>query len=366
MNYIIHLIQLLREREVHFTERNRLAHFQQAVRRLYIAMAVLVFAVLVGTLGYRMIEHVPWFDAYYMSLVTLSTVGFGEVIPLSFEGRLFTSFLIIFNIGFFAYAISTITSILTDADIHAFFQDFKMMERIKKLQGHTIVCGFGRHATEVCKELAKENLMFVVIESDEKMLDMLRSETSYLFLRGDATNDDVLLEAGIAKASSIVVTLPLDANNVFVVMSARQLNPAIKIISRLNYAFDEMKLRRAGANHVVMPERIGGFYMATLINKPDLVEFFNLISNMGTSRVVFEEIPVDQLKWEFQRRSILEGGLTEEAQLPIIALRHADGRYELNPGEHTVLLPDMHIVVLGDLEQIKRFKNSALETTDAL
>jgi voltage-gated potassium channel len=195
---------------------------------------------------------------------------------------------------------------------------------------------------------------------------MLRSETSYLFLRGDATNDDVLLEAGIAKASSIVVTLPLDANNVFVVMSARQLNPAIKIISRLNYAFDEMKLRRAGANHVVMPERIGGFYMATLINKPDLVEFFNLISNMGTSRVVFEEIPVDQLKWEFQRRSILEGGLTEEAQLPIIALRHADGRYELNPGEHTVLLPDMHIVVLGDLEQIKRFKNSALETTDAL
>ncbi|HAD13301.1 MAG TPA: potassium channel protein, partial [Saprospirales bacterium] len=319
---------------------------------------------LFGSLVYRIIEHIPWFDAYYMSLVSLSTVGFGEVIPLSFEGRLFTSFLIIFNIGFFAYAISTITSILTDADIHAFIQDFKMMERIKKLQGHTIVCGFGRHATEVCKELAKEKLLFVVIESDEKKLEILRNETGYLFLRGDATNDDVLLEAGIAKAASIVVTLPIDANNVFVVMSARQLNPGIKIISRLNYAFDETKLRRAGADHVVMPERIGGFYMATLINKPDLVEFFNLISNMGTSRVVFEEIPVDQLKQEFQMRSIAEGGLLDVTQLPVIALRHADGRYELNPGIHTVLLPDMHIVLLGDMEQIQHYRNLAMDGID--
>lgn len=236
-----------------------------------------------------------------------------------------------------------------------FFLDFKMMERIKKLQKHTIICGFGRHSTEVCKELAKENLPFVVIETDPNKLEQLRRDTSYFFLRGDATRDEVLLEAGIERASSLVVTLPVDASNVFVVMSARQLNPTLKIISRLNSAEDETKLRRAGANHVVMPERIGGFYMATLINKPDLVEFFNLISNMGTSRVVFEEIPVSRLKPDYHLRSIADGGMLEDSTLPIIALRHADGRYELNPGHQTVLLPDMHIVVLGDLAQIHQF-----------
>lgn len=360
MNYLIHLFRLLETREVRFTQRNRLEHFQHAVRRLRTAVGVLVLAVLMGAIGYRIIEHTTWFDAYYMSLVTLSTVGFGEVIPLSHSGRIFTSFLIIFNIGFFAYAISTITSILTDDDIHAFFLDFKMMERIKKLQKHTIICGFGRHATEVCKELAKENLPFVVIETDPVKLEHLRRDTGYLFLRGDATKDEVLQEAAIERASSLVVTLPVDASNVFVVMSARQLNPSLKIISRLNNAEDETKLRRAGANHVVMPERIGGFYMATLINKPDLVEFFNLISNMGTSRVVFEEIPVHKLKPDFQMRSIEDGGILEATKLPIIGLRYSDGRYELNPGGHTVLLPEMHLVVLGDLEQINEFTGAVL------
>ena len=355
MNYFIHLIRLLQKKEVRFTQRNRLEHFQHAMQRLWTAIGVLVLAVLVGAVGYRLIEHIPWFDAYYMSLVTLSTVGFGEVIPLSHAGRVFTSLLIIFNIGFFAYAISTITSILTDGDIHAFFQDYRMMERIKKLQNHTIVCGFGRHSTEVCKELSKENLPFVVIETDPAKIEQLQRDTNYLFLRGDATTDEFLLTAGIEKAASLVVTLPSDASNVFVVMSARQLNPTLKIISRLNDADDEMKLRRAGANHVVMPERIGGFYMATLINKPDLVEFFNLISNMGTSRVVFEEIPVEQLKSDFQKRSIGDGGIQETTRLPIIAVRYADGRYELNPDEHTVLLPGMHIVVFGDQLQISNF-----------
>jgi voltage-gated potassium channel len=361
MNYIIHLIRLLHKKEVRFTQRNRLEDFQHAVRRLRTAIGALVLAVLIGVAGYRIIEHIPWFDAYYMSLVTLSTVGFGEVIPLSHTGRVFTSFLIIFNIGFFAYAISTITSILTDGDIHAFFQDYKMMERIKKLQNHTIVCGFGRHATEVCKELSKENLPFMVLETDPAKIEQLQRDTNYLFLRGDATTDEYLLAAGIEKAASLVVTLPSDASNVFVVMSARQLNPSLKIISRLNDAADEMKLRRAGANHVVMPERIGGFYMATLINKPELVEFFSLISNMGVNRVVFEEIPVDQLKADFQKRSIGEGGIQEMTRLPIIAVRYADGRYEMNPGEQTVLLPNMHIVVFGDQQQINNFGQVALE-----
>lgn len=355
MNYYLNLLWFFRSKDVRFTQTSRLEHFRSAIRRLRFALGLMVFAVLLGTLGYRFIEHVSWFDSYYMSLVTLSTVGFGEVIPLSHIGRVFTSFLILFNIGFFAYAVSTVTSIFADSDVHAFISDFKMIQQIKKLQQHTIVCGFGRHAGEVCKELSKQKLPFVVIEIDPEKVETLSRDTPYLFLRGDATLDEVLLEAGIEQASSLVVTLPLDAHNLFIVMSARQLNPSLKIISRLVNPADELKLRRAGANHVVMPELIGGFYMATLINKPDLVEFFNLISNMGTSRVVFEEIAVKRLKKQYQGRSIADSAIQNATQVPIMGLRHPDGHYQLNPPSATVLQEDMHIVVLGDAEQISHY-----------
>ncbi|MDO8366704.1 MAG: NAD-binding protein [Saprospiraceae bacterium] len=230
-----------------------------------------------------------------------------------------------------------------------------MMQRINKLQQHTIVCGFGRHAGEVCKELAKQKMPFVVLEIDLEKTEQLKSETDYLFLRGDATLDEVLQEAGIERATSLVVTLPSDANNLFVVLSARQTNPGLKIISRLNNASDELKLRRAGANHVVMPEKIGGYYMATLVNKPDLVEFFTLISNMGTSQVEFREIAVVRLKSQFYGRSIGDSGIYLATQLPIIGLRYPDGHYQLNPPTETILQRDMHTVVLGDAKQINRF-----------
>jgi voltage-gated potassium channel len=355
MFYLLNILKLLHPKDVRFTQKSRLEHVKSAVRRLRNALGLMVLAILIGTFGYRVIEQVSLFDAYYMSLVTLSTVGFGEVIELSHIGRVFTSFLILFNIGFFAYAVSTVTSIFADGEIHTFFSDFKMMLQIQKLQQHTIVCGFGRHAGEVCKELSKQKLPFVVIEMDPEKIETLRRDTPYLFFRGDATLDEVLMEAGIERATALVVTLPLDANNLFIVLSARQINPGLKIISRLNNASDELKLRRAGANHVVMPERIGGYYMATLVNKPDLVEFFTLISNMGTSHVVFEEIPVARLKAEFQKRSIADSGIQTLTRVPIMGLRHPDGQYQLNPPMETILVPEMQIVVLGDAEQIKEF-----------
>lgn len=360
MLYLLQLIKLLSGKDTRYIEKSRLNHLLSAVKQLWIAMGILVLAISVGTIGYRLIEGIPWFDAYYMSLVTLSTVGFGEVIPLSHTGRVFTSFLIVFNIGFFAYAISTITSIFTDTEIHAFFQEFSMMQRIKKLNQHTIVCGYGRHAYEVCQELSKQQMPFIVIEKEEGKLAGLRSDTSYIYLSGDATDDDILMEAGIERASSLVSTLPLDANNLFVVLSARQINSKLKIISRLNHAEDEGKLRRAGADHVVMPEKIGGFYMATLVNKPDLVEFFSLISNMRNSRVVFEEIPVSKLNQSFQGISIAEGGIVEQTQLPIVGIRFPDGQYQLNPKPDMILHPDMHLVILGDAEQMAYFTEVAL------
>lgn len=360
MNVIIQLFMMFRTHNARFTQRGRLEHVLTALRRLKYALSLMLVAILFGILGYRFIEHVSWFDAYYMSLVTLSTVGFGEVIPLSYMGRVFTSFLILFNIGFFAFAVSTVTSIFADNDIHAFFRDFRMMQRIQQLRKHTIICGFGRHAIEVCKELSRQKMPFVVVEMDQEKVEQLQRDTDYLFLQGDATLDEVLADAGVERASALVLTLPVDANNLFIVLSARQLNPEIKIISRLNSAEDELKLRRAGANHVVMPEKIGGFYMATLINKPDLVEFYSLVSNMGASQIVFEEIPVAKLKPQYREKSIAEGGLQIDTHIPIIGIKHADGHYQVNPTPDTVLQKDMQIIVIGEAEQLKRFTSVAL------
>ncbi|MCB0526207.1 MAG: NAD-binding protein [Saprospiraceae bacterium] len=346
--------------EINYVDKERSEHVFSAIRRLRAAVGLLAIAVMIGTIGYRVIEHIPWFDAYYMSLVTLSTVGFGEVIPLSHTGRVFTSFLILFNIGFFAYAISSITSIFADNDIHDFFSEYNMFDRIQHLNNHTIVCGYGRHSIEVCEELTKEKVPFLVIELSPERIEFLKQETDYIVLEGDATDDSTLLEAGIEKASALVVTLPKDASNLFVVLSARQLNPKLKIISRLNNAADEPKLLRAGANHVVMPERIGGFYMAMLVNNSDLGEFFSLISNIGANRVVFEEIPVGRLKEKFRGENVKVGDIQEAVKIPILALRKKNGQYELNPGPLEPVGPEMNIVILGDTDQIKHFTKTAL------
>jgi len=364
MNFILNLLQInywfFRIPDQKLINHDSYVRLVSIVRRLRLAAIAMLTAVLVGTIGYRLIEDCTWFEAYYMSLVTLSTVGFGEVLPLSFGGRVFTSFLIIFNIGLFAYAISTITSIFAEGGFTALLRDYNMNKKIQNLQHHTIVCGYGRHATEVCQELAKQSVPFVIIEKLPEKVQKLREETQYLSIEGDATEDEVLLAAGINQAAALVVTLPEDADNLFVVLSARQINPNLRIISRANSPSDETKIRRAGADHVVMPERIGGFYMATLVNKPDLVEFFKLISNMGPSQVVFEEISVAELKEEFQNKSIENSRLAIECRIPVVAVRYANGQYQLNPQPEVVLRPDMHIVVLGDPQQMAKFKQIAL------
>jgi voltage-gated potassium channel len=298
-----------------------------------------------------------------MAVITLASVGFGEVHPLSPAGRIFTTILILFNVGLFAYSISTITSIFAEGGFTNMLKEFRMNRKIEALNDHTIVCGFGRHATEVAQELAKQGMPFVVIENRPEKIDALRAETDFLFVEGDATSDEVLKEAGIHSARALVVTLPSDADNLFVTLSARQMNPGMRIISRANNAADEIKIRRAGANHTVVPEQIGGFYMATLVNKPDLVEFFNLLSNMGPSNVVFEEIQVSEMKPDFQNKAMFESGLDKAGRVSIVAVRYPNGQYELNPLPSVVLHPDWHVVVLGNPEQMDAFRKIAVAVT---
>ncbi len=362
--YLINILRLMswvvRLPYTRFPERGHYRDLVTVVYRIRLALGLIVFSLTVGTVGYRLIEGAHWFDAYYMSIITLSTIGYGEVVPLSTAGRLFNSLLIVFNLGAFAYALSSITSIFADGGLKSHMNEYDMSQKIGQLRQHTIVCGFGRHAILTCAELAKQQIPFVVIEIDPEKIADIRKEHGYLFIEGDATEDEVLIEAGIEHAAAIVITLPADANNLFIVMSARQLNPALRIISRANHAQDEVKIKRAGADHVVFPEKIGGFYMANLVSKPDLVEFFNLVSNMGPGQIVFEEVPVHALKPHFQLVSLGESQLVQETKVPVVAVRYANGRYQLNPAPDTLLAPNMDIVVFGDQEQMAFFKTVAL------
>lgn len=327
--------------------------------RIRTAFLLGISALTIGIFGYMLIEGYSLFDAYYMAIITLASVGYEEVHPLSDAGRLFTSFFILINVGIFAYAISTITGIFAEGGFSKLLHDFRMNQKIESLRDHVIVCGFGRHATEVAQELSKQGVSFVIVEKKAATVDELR-HSGYLYFEGDATEDDVLMEVGIDRAKALVLTLPDDADNLFVTLSARQINPRLRIISRAGNLADEVKIRRAGADHTVVPEQIGGFYMATLVNKPDLVEFFTLLSNMGPSNVVFEEIEVARLLPDVQGKPIATSGLDNKARISVVAVRRPSGQYELNPQGDTILQPGWHIVVLGNMEQMNLFKQNAL------
>lgn len=341
------------------SRKSRFKRVYLILKRIRIAFLLGISALTVGILGYVVIEGYSWFDAYYMAIITLASVGYGEVHPLSDAGRLFTSFYILINVGIFAYAISTITGIFAEGGFAKLLHDFRMNQKIESLHAHVIVCGFGRHASEVVQELSKQGVPFVIVEKDASAVDELR-HSGFLYFEGDATEDDVLMEVGIDRAKALVLTLPDDADNLFITLSARQINPKLRIISRAGNLADEIKIRRAGADHTVVPEQIGGFYMATLVNKPDLVEFFTLLSNMGPNNVVFEEIEVARLLPDVQGKPIAGSGLDQMARISVVAVRRPNGQYELNPPNDTVLQPGWHIVLLGNLEQMNLFKQKAL------
>ncbi|MEO1436228.1 MAG: potassium channel protein [Bacteroidota bacterium] len=330
------------------------------VRNFYIAVFLLLVTLTIGIIGYIFLEDYSLNQAFYMTIITLSTVGFSEVRELSDQGRIFTSFLILFNLGIFAYAISNISSFFIEGDWQRLIKDYRVLTKVDKLQNHVIVCGFGRHGRQVLDELTSQQIPFVLIEKDGEKLDVLRDKGDILFVEGDATNDDLLAEAGVDQAKALIVTLSDETENLYVVLSARQMSPDLTIISRAINPKAEKKLRSAGASHVVMPEKIGGFYMAQLVDQPETVEFFNILSNMGRAHVMFREYQCEQLNADFLGHTIRHLDLRDRTGANIIGIRYHNGDYDVNPGPDTMLDSDMILVVLGDQEQLATFEEIAL------
>ena len=328
-------------------------------KKLYVAILLLLAIIVIGVAGFIFIENYNIFDAIYMTIITVSTVGFNEVRPLSAEGRIFTAFLIIFSFGTFAYAVSSITMYVMDGEYKRYFKDLRVTKQVEKFSNHTIICGYGRNGKQAAAELKAHSREFVIVEFDKELVEELRETHEIPFIEGDATFEEVLERAGISKATSLITTLPKDADNLFVVLTAREMNAELLIISRASKDNSDKKLRRAGANNVIMPDKIGGAHMASLVIKPNVIEFMDYVMGQGSSSINLEEITFENLPDELKNKSIRELGIRDKSGANIIGFRTAEGEYIINPSPDTVIMPKAKIFVLGTLEQIAAFRNFA-------
>lgn len=321
------------------------------IRQLQIATLMIIGIMIIGISGFMIIEGYNFSEAVYTTIIILSTVGLGVVHTLSETGRWFVVVLILISIGTFAYAISLITTYIMEGELQRYFKYKKVLKMIRKIENHVIVCGYGRNGKQACDQLLSHNQPFIVIENGEKALQELKEKDNFLFLEGDATRDEILMEAGIDKAMALITTLPVDSSNVFVVLTARELNPGLKIISRASEDSSERKLRRAGANNVIMPDKIGGTHMAALVTRPDVLELIDHIT--GRINIRLEEIQSNKLKDELKGKSLGELNIRNKTGASIIGYKNADGEYIINPGPDTVMKPDSKLFVLGSIEQIE-------------
>ncbi|MCB0819377.1 MAG: NAD-binding protein [Bacteroidetes bacterium] len=328
-------------------------------RQIRLAALMVILVIATGTVGYMFIEKFPALDAFYMTMITIGTVGFMEVHPLSDAGRLFTSALILLSFGTFAYGLSAITSSIVEGQLASYFSGYKVKTEISHLKNHVIVCGFGRNGSQACEQLKNRGIPFVVIEKEDETLERLRQDEGILYIQGDATDDRVLEKARIFEARALISTLDKDTSNLFVVLSARNLNQKLHIISRASEEGSDKKLYIAGADNVIMPDKIGGAHMAALISRPDVLEFLDVLSSKSAGNEAhLEEIVHFNLKPEFADKSILELGIHAKTGVSVIGIRRDSGEFILNPDAEIKLDNSMKLFVLGTDMQISLLKKT--------
>lgn len=329
-------------------------HFQQ-FSRLYYPLGILLLTVIAGIFGYIIIEHYSFLEAFYMTIITVATVGFQEVHPLSDAGRMFTVILIITSFGTFAYAITSITRYIMDGEFREYFKNKRLTTELGKLENHVIICGYGRNGKQAARVLKSHNQRFVVIEPKADLVENMKDKYPHLVIQGDATQDEILIRAGIQRARAVVTTLPVDADNLFIVLSARTLNRKLNIISRASDDNSDKKLKIAGADHVIMPDMVGGAHMASLVMKPDIVEFIDYVTGVGVD-INLEEIAFENLPENLQNKTIRELEIRNRSGANIIGLKTAEGNYIINPSPETILITNSKLFVLGTSDQINKLR----------
>ena len=319
---------------------------------MYLALALLVMVLLFGVLGYRFLSDYTWIDAFYMTIITVTTVGFSEVRPLDAEAKIFTVLLIVTSVFIFAFAISVITEYILSRNALQLLKKKKVKNKINSLSKHVIICGFGRNGNQAAERLKAYNRPFVVIEKNREVIEKFEEEI--LFIEGDANEDDTLIEAGIDRAQYLITAMPDDAANLFVVLSARQLTKNLFIISRASQITSQKKLRLAGADKVIMPDKIGGDHMASLVVIPDLITFMDKLSTDGENTTNLEEVTIESFMTKIDNHSLRDLDLRRKTGCTIIGYIEPNGNYIINPEADLKLQPQGKVIVLGRPEQIKK------------
>jgi voltage-gated potassium channel len=315
---------------------------------LLIPLSLFFILILIGTVGYIIIEGYSFLDALYMTVITIGTVGYMEVEPLSTAGRIFTIIIIIVNIGAFTFFVTFLTRYLLDGEFIRQYKHLKMDNAIHNLNNHVIVCGFGRNGTECAQVLHDNHIPFVVLEEKNELPQNLPFTVNH-FVKGDATRDEVLKEAGIERARAIIATMPVDADNLFMVLTARQLNPNIVIISRASQDSSVNKLRVAGANNVIMPDKIGGAHMATMVLIPDVAELLSLMGTRNTTEFKVEEITANNSS------SLGELDLWKKCGCTLLGIKNKNN-YTLNPQPDYFINEGERLIIMGSEYQIRKAK----------
>ncbi|MFC0605947.1 potassium channel family protein [Winogradskyella pulchriflava] len=324
--------------------------------KIYTAFVLLFLVLCIGVIGYKFISHYSWIDAIYMTVITITTVGFAEVNPLDTKAKIFTIFLILASVVIVGYAISIITEYILSKNHFEDIKQRKMQKKIDAMSNHIIICGYGRNGKQAAQKLLAYNKPFVIIERDKDIIEKFQEE-GIPFVFGNANEDEVLFEAGIERASTLISALPSDADNLFVVLSARQINKKMTIISRASQETSYEKLKLAGANNVILPDRIGGDHMASLVVVPDLVEFIDNLGIVGERNINIEEVKVEQLYNVSEEKTIRDLDLRKKTGCTVIGFKDDKGEYIVNPEADTKLVSGSKIIVLGRPEQIQKLNS---------
>ncbi len=313
--------------------------------RLSISLLLLLIIILFGTVGYTIIENMAPFDAFYMTLITISTVGFSEIAPLTQAGRLITVVIIVSGISLLSYTLGQIARVFIEGELQELLGRRKLVKQIADLHDHFIICGYGRIGEVICQELADDDIPFIVIEQEEKRIEKL-VRAHYLYLEGDAASEGILLDAGLLKARGLVTAVTSDADNVFITLTAKELKPDVFILSRAADLKNEKKLIMAGATRVVSPYNMGGSRMAQILKKPSVVDFIDTVLMKRGLDLKIEELIFPENSY-LVGKTIMESNLRRDFGVIILAIKKVNKEMIFNPGPNALLEAGDLLIAVG-------------------
>ncbi len=326
--------------------------YGKVFKQLKIGLSLLLFTIITGIAGYMIIEGWDFIDSFYMTIITITTTGFKEVHTLNDAGKLFTLLIIFMGMGSIAYITGRSFQIIFESQI---FRRRRMSKKVEEMNDHYIVCGYGRMGKYICEELNTANAQFLVIENNPAKIERL-IELGYVFVNGDSTSDTVLLQAGVKRAKGLVAVLSNDAENVFATLSAKVLNPKIFVVSRAVEEETESKLTKAGADRVVKPYEAGGTWMASLLLRPAVIDFIDVVARENNVDLNIEEFLVNE-KSPLVNKTLAESPIRKDLNVIIVSIQKPDGKFIYNPGSSTKIGTGDKLVALGEEINLKNLKN---------